>query len=206
MPARTTNRLQQRTTLLETAARLIATDGAGALTLRRLAAEVGTSTMAIYTHFGGMPELRRAIRHEGFARLAAGLDRAPGHDGPLAHLAMLCLAYVDFGLANTDLYRVMFMEQAIEDDDPEGAAGTFATLVTAVAACDFDRSEPPDALALQLWSTGHGVIALRLAGLLDAGAVQGIAQGALAALLGAYTANPATGIDAIQAAISVGGA
>ena len=42
-----------RVTLIETAARLIAEHGTDALTLRRLASEVGASTMAIYTHFGG---------------------------------------------------------------------------------------------------------------------------------------------------------
>ena len=60
-----------RPALIEAAARLIATEGADGLTLRRVADEVGTSTMAVYTCFGGMPELRRAVRREGFARLAA---------------------------------------------------------------------------------------------------------------------------------------
>ena len=64
-----------RPALIEAAARLIATEGASGLTLRRVADAVGTSTMAIYTHFGGMPELRRAVRREGFARLAARAAR-----------------------------------------------------------------------------------------------------------------------------------
>ena len=59
-----------RPALIEAAARLIATEGVAGLKLRRVAEEVGTSTMAIYTYFGGMPELRRAVRQEGFARLA----------------------------------------------------------------------------------------------------------------------------------------
>ena len=53
---------------MEAAARLIATDGLASLTLRRLTREVGTSTMAIYTHFGSMDELR-AQAHAGGAHL-----------------------------------------------------------------------------------------------------------------------------------------
>jgi AcrR family transcriptional regulator len=60
-----------RTALIEHAARITAEEGREALTLRRLAAGVGTSTMAVYTHFGGMDDLRRAVRREGFARLAS---------------------------------------------------------------------------------------------------------------------------------------
>ena len=41
---------------------------------RRIAGEVGTSTMAVYTYFAGMEELRREVAREGFRRLAAYLD------------------------------------------------------------------------------------------------------------------------------------
>src|SRR5437016_4851039 len=80
-----------RPALIEAAARLIATQGAAGLKLRRVAEEVGTSTMAIYTHFGGMPELRRAVRRGRCARARQAVlgrrtwrDHAP--DGPAALL------------------------------------------------------------------------------------------------------------------------
>ncbi|MGH8570384.1 MAG: helix-turn-helix domain-containing protein, partial [Gammaproteobacteria bacterium] len=57
-----------RLALIEAAARVLARDGPDALTTRRLASEVGTSTMALYTHFGGMDDLRRAVRLEWFER------------------------------------------------------------------------------------------------------------------------------------------
>jgi AcrR family transcriptional regulator len=156
--------------LVEAAARIIATEGAGGLTLRRVADEVGTSTMAIYTHFGGMAELRRAVRREGFARLAAYLADIDATNDPVADLAMIGLAYHVNATANPDLYRVMFMEQAL--DAAEGATGaeTFDTLVAGVQRCiDAGRFEPSDAadLALQLWAVGHGLVTLQLAGILS---------------------------------------
>jgi AcrR family transcriptional regulator len=158
-----------RTALLETAARLIATEGAGGLTLRRLADEVGTSTMAVYTHFGGMQNLRQEVRREGFARLRAHLDGVrPGAD-PLADLARLGWAYHDNALENPNLYRAMFMDHT--EPAPDGIGlDTFEQLVAGVDRClEAGRFRPADpyALALQLWSMAHGVIALELSGLLD---------------------------------------
>ena len=72
-----------RTKLVEAAARIIATEGQGALTLRRVASDAGTSTMAIYTHFGGMAELLRAVRWDGFHRLADDLAAVPASDDPV---------------------------------------------------------------------------------------------------------------------------
>src|SRR5436309_15180812 len=102
-----------RDALMESAGHLIATEGPTRLTLRRLAEAVGTSTMAIYTHFGGMPELRRAVRREGFARLTARLAGVARADDPLADLARIGHAYYENATTNPDLYRIVFMEQAL---------------------------------------------------------------------------------------------
>jgi AcrR family transcriptional regulator len=70
--------------LIEAAARLLADEGPAGLSTRRLAAEVGTSTMAVYTHFGGLPELVRAVVREGFKRLGDHLSAVSETDDPLA--------------------------------------------------------------------------------------------------------------------------
>jgi AcrR family transcriptional regulator len=160
-----------RVALLEAAARLIATEGVAALTLRRVTDEVGTSTMAVYTHFGGMPQLRRAVREEGFDRLGrrlAGITRGPD---PVADLARIALAYYAAGVDDPELYRVMFMEQPLDAVDAVAGLDTFATLVAGVSRCvDDGRFTTGDAAAIatQMWAVGHGVVALRLAGFLDA--------------------------------------
>src|SRR5438874_77229 len=134
-----------RPALIEAAARLIATEGVGALTLRRVADEVGTSTMAIYTHFGGMPELRRAVRREGFARLAARGARVGESDDPVADVAMLGLEYYEHAVSDPHLYRVMYMEQPLDADDAESGGDTFNMLAAAMRRCiDAGRFAPAD--------------------------------------------------------------
>jgi AcrR family transcriptional regulator len=158
-----------RPALIEAAARLIATEGAAALTLRRVAEEVGTSTMAIYTHFGGMPELRRAVRREGFARLAARSEHLGESQDPVADLAGLGLAYYQLAISNPHLYRAMYMEQPLDADDAAAGSETFNILVATVQRCiaseRFAPADPGD-LATQFWAVGHGAITLQMAQLL----------------------------------------
>jgi AcrR family transcriptional regulator len=160
-----------RTGLIAAAARLIATEGAPALTLRRLADEVGTSTMAIYTHFGGMPELRRAVRREGFARLAAQLAEARASDDPVVDLGRLGRVYYANAVGDPDLYRVAFMEQPLDEADAAIGTEAFQALVACVERCiaagRFTAANATD-LATEFWAMGHGVITLQLSHLLTA--------------------------------------
>jgi AcrR family transcriptional regulator len=156
-----------RMALVETAARLIAEEGSPGLSLRRVAAEVGTSTMAIYTHFGGMTELRQAVRREGFARLAAHMAQVATTADPVADLGLLGWRYYLNATTNPHLYRAMFMEH-VERRDEDIGIDTFQTLVHSVNRCiragRFRKADPFD-LAMQLWSSSHGIVALQLAGL-----------------------------------------
>jgi AcrR family transcriptional regulator len=186
MPPRT-DRDALRTRLVDTAARLIAADGT--LTLRRLADEAGTSTMAIYTLFGGMEELRRAVRWEGFARLAAALAEVPESDDPAQRVADLSLAYYANSVAHPDLYRVMFMEGSFDATDREVGQGTFEALIDALARCPLPDGDP-HAAATEMWAMGHGIIALQLAGALEPEQGEALFHRALGHLLVAFGCRP----------------
>jgi AcrR family transcriptional regulator len=173
--------------LVESAARLIAGQGAAGLTLRGLAKEVGTSTMAVYTHFGGMDELRQEVRREGFKRLAEHLDAVVPSRDPIFDLGLLGWAYCRNALTNPNLYRVMFMEAA----DPGGPVigyETFETLVKAVdRAAQAGRFTPGDEVerARQIWALSHGALALHLANLLTVAEVlETLSQGATNLFIG----------------------
>jgi AcrR family transcriptional regulator len=159
-----------RTALLETAARIIATEGPGRLTLRRLAHEVGVSTMAIYTHFGSMTELRRCIRREGFGRLGARQAAVATSGDAVADLCVLGWAYYRNAMENPNLYRAMFMEGPVDAADAAVGLETFDQLVATVQRCiDAGRFSPADPvhLATQLWAVIHGLVTLELAHLLS---------------------------------------
>jgi AcrR family transcriptional regulator len=156
-----------RARLIESAARLLAEHGPDALTARRLAATVGSSTMAVYTHFGSMAELRQAIRTEGFERLNRDWRSVRVTDDPVADLTVRGGAYLRFALDNPHLYRAMYYETPTDDD---AVASTAEALDPTVQRCiDAGRftATDPAALVWQLWASTHGVSGGVLSGVLD---------------------------------------
>lgn len=157
-----------RTKLIETAARLLAEEGPDALTTRRLAAEVGTSTMAVYTYFDGMEELRRAVRVEGFERLARFLDAIEPNEDAVTYVSALGGAYFVNALSNPHIYKQMFLDPPIEEK-PEVGIQTLDRVVNAVAkameAGRFTQNDPLH-VAKQCWSMTHGIVTITMAGLL----------------------------------------
>jgi AcrR family transcriptional regulator len=144
------------------------------VTLRSLVAGTGVSTMAVYTHFGGIDGLWSAVRQEGFTRLATALDALPATRDPVHDLAALGAAYLTTAEANPDLYRAMFDTHA-PLDDPAAADATLARLTTAAtratSAGRFHPDTDPAALATRTWIIGHGLASLTTTGPLPTSAL-----------------------------------
>jgi AcrR family transcriptional regulator len=161
-----------RAALVEAAAEMLA--GREPVTARSLADRAGTSTTGLYTHFGGMPGLWRAVRQEGFTRLARRLATVPATADPVADLAALGAAYLTAALADPFLYRAMF-DAAADLEDPAAADAAFGVLVetasrAAAAGRLSDGAGPPD-VATRFWVAGHGLALLAVTGVLPAEAV-----------------------------------
>jgi AcrR family transcriptional regulator len=82
--------------------------GPEALQARKLTAEVGMSTQAVYTLFGGMPGLFEALVVDGFAGLTRHVEAVPETDDPVADFFTQGWAYSDWALSHPQLYRLMF--------------------------------------------------------------------------------------------------
>ncbi len=164
--------------LVETAARILAERGPRSLSARTLAREVGTSTMAVYTHFGGMPGLVRAVIREGFARLAGELATVRPGDDPVTDAALLAIAYRRSAHRAPHLYAVMFGGSTIagfELSEEDRHIGLYAMRVVrdAIPRCiEAGRFRPaePWSIARRVWCQMHGLVTLELAGYLTAGA------------------------------------
>jgi AcrR family transcriptional regulator len=167
--------------LIEAGIRLLERDGADALQARKVAAEIGMSTMAVYTHFGGMTGLLDAIAGEAFARFAQALTEVPETDDPVADFLAMGVAYHRFALANPQRYLLIFGVSAPEavtrnrtdltvtgaaTDRIEQAASFHAllTVVRRMIAAGRMRADDELAVAGRLWSLIHGEVMLELAG------------------------------------------
>ena len=159
--------------------------------------------MAVYTYFDGMPGLWRAVRQEGFTRLAQHLAAAPTTSDPVRDLAALGAAYATSALEEPALYRAMF-DAAAELEDPEAAGRSFGLHVAAAGrardAGRFAAGADPEAVALRLWASGHGLVMLVLTGVLPADAVDAHAPDTHAALCVAAGDDP----DRARASVAAG--
>ena len=186
-----------RTALVEAAARLITSEGLAGFSLRRLTREVGTSTMAVYTHFGSVDELRREVRREGFHRLRGHLHRVGATDDPVADLVVGCWAYYRNATENPNLYRAMFTEVGLEpaEGDVPVGADTFAVLVGGVQRCiDAGRFDAGEALprAVQIWALLHGLVMLGQAQMLGADQVRDSVVGMARSTFRGFGDDPAS--------------
>ncbi|WP_028923168.1 TetR/AcrR family transcriptional regulator [Pseudonocardia acaciae] len=167
--------------LVNATVRLLAEEGPAAVQARRVAAEIGTSTTAVYHYFGGMPELLRAVLTEGFLQLEAELATVELSDDPIADICRLALAYRAAAHRNPHLYDLMFglsapggyrpAESATEAvpglGDAEDAKGAYNHLVNAAdraIRAGRLRAGDPVHTAGQLWSVLHGFVTLELSG------------------------------------------
>ena len=161
-----------RETILRTAVDHIAAHGADSLSFRRLASDAGVSHQAPYHHFSDRRGVFRAIALEGFAKLGEALEDARSAPAGLQAEALL-EAYVEFALANTGHFRVMFRRDLCEmENDPElkGLADTaFDALVDHVQITLGEAASIEDirARATAMWSLAHGLATLLIEGPLE---------------------------------------
>ncbi|MEO7125279.1 MAG: TetR/AcrR family transcriptional regulator [Nakamurella sp.] len=174
MPPRSDPQLPER--ILNTAARLLATEGPRAVSTRRLARELGTSTMVVYTHFGGINELTRQVMRRGFAEFGTELVRGAVTDDPVADWMTLLWGYRRFALRQPHMYTVMFSAGLADfrlgdPADFKAARASFVSLLRRIHACaDAGRWDVQDVNTAgeAVWSGIHGHTMLELTGFFGA--------------------------------------
>ena len=170
----------QRQALLDAASEMLAHEGPGALSLRKLAKKAGASTMAVYTAFGGKDGLIEALFEEAFDRLADMQAAVPRDPDPMTWLGELGAAYRAFALANPAYYALMISvtmpltDHVLDEGEDTPPARSishhpaYRHLHQAVQACidaGFFREElTAGDVADMLWAHVHGLCSLELAG------------------------------------------
>jgi AcrR family transcriptional regulator len=157
------------TQLLKAAGNLLATEGPGALTVRRIANEAGVSTMNVYSRFGGKDGVVERLFVEGFTQLGAGMSSAEVTDDPLADIRSCGLSYRKFAIDHPTIYSVMF-DRVVPDFVPSIDAQILAGSTLEQLAGRLERamkagrlrSADPLSTAALVWATCHGVVSLEL--------------------------------------------
>jgi AcrR family transcriptional regulator len=165
-PAATT-RDDTRRALLDAAHDLLASEGPGALTVRRIAAAAGVSTMNVYSRFGGKDGVLDELFNDGFRRLCEVMSELPVTDDPIADLRLCAATYRAFARRNATYYTLMF-DRAVPEFEPSETAQTAALdalghlvgRVERAMAAGVLRADDPFTVATGLWACQHGLVSL----------------------------------------------
>jgi AcrR family transcriptional regulator len=160
---------QPTAAILDAARDLLAREGQGALTVRRIAAAAGGSTMNVYSRFGGKDGVIDALLIEGFEQLSEGIRRTHETDDSTHDLRTCARGYREFALTHRTHYELMF-DRAIpgyvmSQRAIEAAAAALQSLADRVQrAMDDGIIRQGDALqtATIFWSACHGPVSLEI--------------------------------------------
>ncbi|SHG49412.1 TetR/AcrR family transcriptional regulator [Streptoalloteichus hindustanus] len=162
-----------RVRLLDRTGELLSTHGPDALSLRRLAADVNTSTTAVYSLFGSKAGLVAAVHREAFRRFGARLAEVRPSDDPARDVVALGHAYRESALADPHLYGMLFgrpvPEFTPDAEAKEESLATFLPLLDGVRrGVERGRfaADRPERMALACWGLVHGLVSLELNGCL----------------------------------------
>ena len=161
-PAAVVARSARADEVVVAARRLLEEEGAGALTMRRLAEQLGIKAPSLYKHLPDKTALEAAIIATGLEEAAARFEQAvdsatTGGDaagGGAAAISALAAAYREFALAHPHLYRLMHNGPLPRQHLPAGVEDRAAASVVRVAGSR--------ARARALWAFAHGMVMLEL--------------------------------------------
>jgi len=150
------------------ARRVAETEGWPAVTVRRLAAEIGFSQPILYRSFPeGREEIVEQVMIDGFTEMATALADPIGEDDRLAHLVG---AYLEFARTHPALYEAMFEARTrivfAAAQTPAPLREAFGSFLRAVSTEGADERTTVVRAEL-LWSMLHGVARLAASERLD---------------------------------------
>lgn len=153
----------RRARVLLTARELAESDGWAAVTMRRLAGQLGVTQPVLYTAFASRQALVDAVALEGFDDLAAAAGAVAA--SPVARMR----AYLDFAAAHPRVYEAMFSLPSgmtfATDQTPAPLLRAFTAIREAFPDADGTRAEVA-------WAALHGLATLQASGRLPASRAQ----------------------------------
>ena len=166
-----------RARILDEALELFAEAGWEGFSMRKLGARLDVAAKTIYNYVESRDEIYLGLLIRGFRQLHSELVAATSAvEGPWEQVSALVGAYVDFGLANTNMYNLMFTWHVPKYDDYvgtpledlalvelEAALENQRLLAALIVACVGDAGPVSDDdlrfVAIRAWTQMHGYVA-----------------------------------------------
>lgn len=152
-----------REDVVAAAAALVDDEGAEALTLSRVAREVGVKPPSIYNHVDGLEMLRRDVALHAIEQLADRLGAAAmGRSGRQA-LRAIAAEFRSYAGAHPDLYQLSSRARPEDDEYAQASMRAVAPVIAVLRGYELDETEAIHA-ARTLRAAIHGFVSLEAIG------------------------------------------
>jgi AcrR family transcriptional regulator len=161
--------------IYQSALRILEAEGPRAVTMRRIATEIGVTPMAIYHHFANREALLQKVVDTEFEKLVEFFDRPANARTLEAQVTHMLDGYMDYALAHPCIFDYVFSSprpgaRRFPGDFRARRSPTLNPIADAVSAwMGGGRLRRDDVweVALELWAHVHGYVTLYRAGRFD---------------------------------------
>jgi AcrR family transcriptional regulator len=154
--------------IAECALRILEAEGPDAVSMRRVAAEVGITPMAIYYHFPGRQQLLRTVVDREFGQMPQVIGATRPARSFTTQMTHIMDAYMDYALARPRIFDYVFSNprpgaRLFPDDFRARRSPTLNPVADTVAHWmkkgDLRRDDVWE-IAMELWAHVHGYLML----------------------------------------------
>lgn len=161
--------------VLDAAETIIIHEGYSALTVRKIAKEIGYTVASIYMVFANMAELTLYIKFNTIDDLNRELQQV-SNCAPEQYITELTRSYLHFAVKNFNRWSMIFVQ---DDNNPEVYQEKINLIFSPLEAqfallAPYSPEQHSKQAARTLWSGVHGICVLSLTGRLDAVAINDV--------------------------------
>lgn len=173
MPRKNYHHGDLKNALIQAGIEILAEEGVGGLSLRKVARRAGVSHAAPYAHFADKQNLIAAIASDGHKRIFEQFEEIESShaDNPLQQFLSGAWAYMRFGLESPDHYKITF-SGAIQDEHSHPEFLEYSQRNMQVLRDIIERCRSagvlnaehvdPEMQAVGIWGLLHGLVLLMI--------------------------------------------
>jgi len=162
-------KIDKKQLIRSAAMKMFLEDGYAKTSIRNIADAIEYSPGTIYLYYKDKDELLYEVQRDAYGKLLEEFKAKAKHKDPVKRLMQIGKTYVAFGLANPELYDLMFIIRAPTNVDEElhkdNGGDSYFYLLDCLQECiekDLLKVTDLNLCALQTWSVAHGLVSLNL--------------------------------------------
>ncbi len=157
--------------ILRATADLVELKGPDGVTMREVAERVGYSPTTIYLYYENKDDLLDSAVNRAFEWFGSQIEEAGAGLSNIQRIRNGAYAYVEWGIQNPGMYRLMFEHARTNVPSPETVTArrhswkfTRSLIAEAVESGELGKIEDLDAATNTIWATLHGLTSLSISG------------------------------------------